>query len=103
MLDTDSVIPPDVLMKSPIVLELDALNEDEKALMMMFIPTYVYEHARSTRRSGSPLRHVLVVEEAHNLIGRSDEGSQYRANPKEHAIGCCTGCLQRCAHWGRAF
>lgn len=93
MLDTDSVIPPDVLMKSPIVLELDALNEDEKALMMMFILTYVYEHARSTRRSGSPLRHVLVVEEAHNLIGRSDEGSQYRANPKEHAIRLFTRML----------
>jgi hypothetical protein len=34
-----------------------------------------------------------VVEEAHNLIGRSDEGSQYRANPKEHAIRLFTRML----------
>ena len=87
MLDTQQSIPFDDLMKSPIVMELDALNEDEKSLMMMFILTFVYEYAKSTRKSGSPLKHVLVVEEAHNLIGRGDSnGSEFRANPKEQAI-----------------
>ena len=53
-------------------MELDALNEDEKSLMMMFILSFVYEYAKSIRKSGSPLKHILVVEEAHNLIGRGD-------------------------------
>lgn len=87
MLDTRESLPPEFLMNRPVVLELDALNGDEKALLMMFILTYVYEHARATRKSGSPLRHVMVVEEAHNLIGRGSQGgSDNRANPREQAI-----------------
>ena len=87
MLDTQQSIPFDDLMKRPIVMELDALNEDEKSLMMMFILSFVYEYAKSTRKSGSPLKHILVVEEAHNLIGRGDTSvSEYRANPKEQAV-----------------
>jgi hypothetical protein len=87
MLDTRQSIPFDLLMQRPVILELDALNEDEKALLMMFILTFVYEYAKATRRSGSLLRHVLVVEEAHNLIGRGEQGSsEFRANPKEQAI-----------------
>lgn len=87
MLDTRASVPFDVLMQRPVVFELDALNGDEKALLMMFLLTFVYEYAKSTRRSGSPLRHVLLVEEAHNLIGRYGQGgSEQRANPREQAI-----------------
>lgn len=94
MLDTRKSISLDLLMKNPVVLELDSLNEDEKALMMMFILTFVYEYAKANRRSGSPLCHVLVVEEAHNLIGRGEGGgSEFRANPKEIAIRLFTRML----------
>jgi hypothetical protein len=87
MLNVRHSIPLEVLMEHPIILELDPLNDDEKALLMMFILTTVYEHAKSTRKSGSPLKHVLVVEEAHNLIGRAGrQGHEYRANPREMAI-----------------
>lgn len=86
MLDTRRSIPFDELMQRPVVLELDALNGDEKALLMMFVLTSVYEYAKATRRSGTPLSHILVVEEAHNLIGRSQIGSEHRANPQVHAI-----------------
>jgi len=87
MLDTRQSIPFDLLMQRPVILELDALNEDEKALLMMFILTFIYEYAKAHRRSGSPLRHVLVIEEAHNLIGRGEQGSsEFRANPKEQAV-----------------
>ena len=87
MLNVRNSIPLSVLMNHPVILELDSLNDDEKALLMMFILTTVYEHAKSTRKSGSPLTHVLVVEEAHNLIGRGGrQTSEYRANPREMAI-----------------
>lgn len=94
MLDTKNSISFDMLMSRPIVLELDSLNEDEKALIMMFILTFVYEYAKANRRSGSPLRHVLIVEEAHNLIGRGEgSSSEFRANPKEVAIRMFTRML----------
>ena len=93
MLDTQASIPFDVLMQRPVILELDALNGDEKALLMMFILTSVYEYAKSTRRSGAPLSHLLVVEEAHNLIGRSQIESEHRANPQVHAVRLFTQML----------
>ena len=86
MLDTMHTIPMEELMKKPIVLELDSLNGDEKSLIMMFLLVYVFEYCKVMRRSGSPLQHMLVVEEAHNLIGASGGGSEYRADPKSHTI-----------------
>lgn len=87
MLNVRRSLPLADLMHRPIVMELDALNDDEKALLMMFILTTVYEYAKSKRPSGSPLSHVLVVEEAHNLIGRTGgQNNEYRANPREQAI-----------------
>ena len=85
MLDTRYSILAEELMSRPVVLELDALNADEKALMMMFILSFVFEYCKSNRKSGMPLKHLLVVEEAHNLIGAS-HSSDGRANPKEHTI-----------------
>jgi hypothetical protein len=73
------------LMGRPIILELDSLNGDEKSLMMMFLLSYVFEYCKVRRVSGSPLKHLLVVEEAHNLIS-SQGGDTSHANPKEQTI-----------------
>lgn len=86
MLDTQFSIPMDDLMNSPIVLELDSLNGDEKALLMMFLLSYVYEYCKVKRKSGSPLRHMLLIEEAHNLISAQGQGGDNRANPKAQTI-----------------
>ena len=86
MLDTPRTIPMDELMGRPVIMALDSLNGDEKSLMMMFLLTYVFEYCKVMRRSGSPLRHMLLVEEAHNLIPASGKGSDNRADPKAHTI-----------------
>lgn len=85
MLDTKKSIPMEDLMNRPVILELDSLNGDEKSLLMMFLLNYVYEYCKVKRKSGSPLKHMLLVEEAHNLIG-ADAGSSSRGNPKEKTI-----------------
>ena len=85
MLDTQKSIPAEELMQRPIVLELDSLNGDEKSLIMMFLLTYVFEYCKVNRKSGSPLKHMLLVEEAHNLIGATG-GSENRADPKVKTI-----------------
>lgn len=86
MLDTQSSIPMDELMGRPVILELDSLNGDEKSLLMMFLLSYVYEYCKVRRKSGSPLRHMLLVEEAHNLIAANRSGSDSRADPGEKTI-----------------
>lgn len=85
MLDTKQSIPYEELMAAPIVLELDSLNGDEKSLLMMFLLTYVFEYCKAFRKSGSPIKHLLVVEEAHNLIGNNG-GNENRADPSAKAI-----------------
>lgn len=86
MLDTRHSIPMEDLMQRPVVLELDSLNGDEKSLIMMFLLSYVYEYCKVNRKSGSPLRHMLLVEEAHNLIAAQDGGGSHRADPKAQTI-----------------
>lgn len=55
------------LMTRPTVLELDALNDEEKALVMLFLLTLLREHCRASRVD-SQLQHVTVVEEAHRVM-----------------------------------
>ncbi|MBR3358876.1 MAG: ATP-binding protein [Solobacterium sp.] len=87
MLDTRHTIPMDELMEKPVVLELDSLNGDEKSLLMMFLLTYVFEYCKVRRKSGSPLKHMLLVEEAHNLISSQKGGSSdTRADPSGQTI-----------------
>ena len=86
MLDTPHSIPMEELMGRPVILELDSLNGDEKSLLMMFLLSYVYEYCKVARKSGSPLRHMLLVEEAHNLIGANKGSSDSRADPGEKTI-----------------
>lgn len=86
MLDTKHTIPMEDLMNRPVVLELDSLNGDEKSLMMMFLLSYVFEYCKIKRKSGSKLKHMLFVEEAHNLIPANASGSDSRANPKAKTI-----------------
>jgi DNA helicase HerA-like ATPase len=74
-------------MTKPVVLELDGLNDDEKALAMMFLSATVRAHAKANRRSGVGLTHVILLEEAHNIIGRGGGGGgEGQANPKEVAV-----------------
>lgn len=86
MLDTRHSIPMEELMGRPVILELDSLNGDEKSLLMMFLLSYVYEYCKIRRKSGSPLRHMLLVEEAHNLIAANRSSSDSRADPGEKTI-----------------
>jgi hypothetical protein len=91
-------VPVNVFMERPVILELDALNDEEKALAMMFILTlvraYAKANARKRRESGHKLSHVVLVEEAHNVIGRGDRyGGNDKANPKEVAIRFFTNML----------
>lgn len=87
MLNTKKSIPAKVLMNMPIILELDSLNEEDRALITMFILTMVREYATAQRKSGSSLKHVLLIEEAHNIIGNISAGrASDTVNPKVKAI-----------------
>ncbi|GKT09125.1 ATP-binding protein [Desulforhabdus sp. TSK] len=94
--NTVQSVPVTEWMKRPVIFELDALNLEEKALMMMFILTQIRAYAKVTPRSnGKPLRHVVLVEEAHNVIPRRRGGgtSDSRADPQAEATQFFTSML----------
>lgn len=74
------------LLTKPVVLELDYLNEEQTNLLTMFVLSRVREYVRATRTSKSQLKHVIVLEEAHNIIGNTDDGGVgEQADPKAEA------------------
>lgn len=104
MMNTRASIGLPFLMQHNVVLEMDALNADEKALMMMFMFTHIYEYAKESRGSNMGLQHVLVLEEAHNLIGHgASTQSQERANPRQHAIDLFNNMLSEMRALGEAI
>ncbi len=72
MLDTATTWPPPAqLFGQPTILELNDLNEQDKALVAMFLLTLLREYREQdkSRPSGeTKLRHITVVEEAHNVL-----------------------------------
>jgi Helicase HerA, central domain len=86
MLQASRKLPLEELMKKPIIFELGGLNQEEQSLFSLFILVFVFEYIRAvrvgkfqpqTRADGSTeratdldLRHVILVEEAHNMLGK---------------------------------
>lgn len=80
-------IPMDVLMKVPVILELNDLNQQDKSLTMMFLLMFLREYRE--QHKSSFLQHVTVVEEAHNVlenvksVGTSEISADTRAKAVE--------------------
>lgn len=58
----------DTLMNVPVVLELNDLNLEEKALVTLFLLTFLREYCDQNRRGAQGLQHVTLIEEAHNVL-----------------------------------
>jgi hypothetical protein len=80
MLNVPRSIPMDVLTTRPTILELESLNDEEKALVMLFLLTMLYEYMRTTRRERR-LQHVTIIEEAHRVMARATRPADPEAAP----------------------
>ncbi|MBR4039919.1 MAG: ATP-binding protein [Clostridia bacterium] len=71
------------LFSSNVIADISRIGSAEtKALLMGVLTTRLIEYRMAEGRMNSPLRHVTVLEEAHNLLRRhnpSSEGSSARA------------------------
>jgi len=80
---------PDIaeLVAAPTVIELDSLGADQTCLMSLFILMRIREHIKTTSFDGGGIRLVILLEEAHLVVGRSTEASpsEDNADPKSHA------------------
>ena len=65
----------DHLMKTPTIIELDRLYTDQKCLITLFLLIGIREYLKTVPNSGTIPRYVIIIEEAHNIVGRSELGS----------------------------
>lgn len=94
----NSAMPLDVaeLLAYPTVMELEALSDDDdKAFVVGLILTLISEFRQAGDPSldpyaerGSPLKHLLVVEEAHRLLKNvsQERESEHLGNPRGKAV-----------------
>jgi hypothetical protein len=96
-------LPPEILFHRPVILEMNDLNEDDKALTMMFLLTWLREWREL--HPTHPLQHVTVVEEAHNLISnvQSVGASDIAADTKAKAVGAFSNMLAEVRAYGEGI
>lgn len=83
----------EMLFEKPTVINLTSLASDEdKAFFMALLLLFIYEYRQECSElpnapkplpKAGKLRHLLVVEEAHRVLGRAEPASSFSANPKQ--------------------
>jgi DNA helicase HerA-like ATPase len=89
MLNTRESVPFDRLMSKPVILEMSQItNSDDRAFVMGLILNRCYQYWTSRRHEATgELKHLLLVEEAHNLLASAPESTDAeQANPKGKAV-----------------
>lgn len=95
--------PADVIFNRPVVLELNDLNQDDKALTMMFLLTWLREYREL--HPGRQLQHVTVVEEAHNVLSnvQSVSNTEIAADTKAKAVAAFSDMLSEVRAYGEGL
>ena len=68
-------IGDDVLFDQNVIVDISRIGSSEtKALLMGVLTMRLSEHRMCEGRINSPLRHVTLLEEAHNLLRKNSSG-----------------------------
>lgn len=106
MLNTRRSLPIRVLLRTPTVLELERIGDDEKAFLIGLLLTRLYEYrvveARCQLAPAERLRHVLLIEEAHRLLQNvSTAQDTESANPRGKAVESFANMLAEIRAYGQ--
>jgi hypothetical protein len=85
----------DQLLTAQSVIELSSLPADQACLLTFFLLTTIWARVRTMPWSGSGTRLVILLEEAHNIVGCNTDAtaSEDNADPKTHASALVCGML----------
>lgn len=103
MFGSQRSFPADLVFTRPVILELNDLNEDDKALTMMFLLTWLREYRELHARK--QLQHVTVVEEAHNVLSnvQSVANPEIAADTKAKAVAAFATMLAEVRAYGEGI
>lgn len=102
MLDVTRSLPWDALLSQPTVIELEAMgDEGDKAFVAGLLVIRLVEYRRALGQAKG-LLHLLVIEEAHRLLGNvSTATSEHTANPRGHAVETFSNLLSEIRAYGQ--
>jgi hypothetical protein len=108
MFDTRYQMPMQDLLGRPTILELEGMgNDDDKAFVMALLVIRITEHWRvnhPTQLEQGRLRQLLVIEEAHRLLARSERvGFEGEANPRATAVETFANLLAEIRAYGQGI
>jgi DNA helicase HerA-like ATPase len=63
------------LLKSDLIIELDALSNDDKKFLTEALLLWIYEF-RKNQGETQEFRHVILIEEAHNILSKKKEKTE---------------------------
>ena len=75
------------LTEVPSIIELDRLQPELACLVAVFVLTAVYKTLKASPAKNGSLRFVIIIEEAHNVVGRNTSAviSEDVVDPRAHA------------------
>lgn len=97
-------IDNDVLFDSNVIVDLSRIGSSEtKALIMGILVMRLSEHRMAHGGMNQPLRHVTVLEEAHNILKRSPEGGAEGAGLMAKSVEMLTNAIAEMRTYGEGF
>lgn len=92
LFDTINSLDFDELLQHPTIIELDAIdNPNQKSLVMMTIIIQVMQCIRSRAEMDSRLQRIIMIDEAHLLLGNNADAAQH---DDSRAASACVHFLQ---------
>jgi hypothetical protein len=76
----------DQLLNQRTIIELAGLPQEQACLLTLFLLTAVRERIKTTPWSGQGVRLVMLLDEAHNIVGSSTDASPSEANADPRAF-----------------
>ena len=103
MFNCQRSLPANIIFERPVILELNDLNEDDKALTMMFLLMWLREYRELNKKAR--LQHVTVVEEAHNVVSnvQSVGNAEISADTKAKAVAAFSNMLSEVRAYGEGI
>lgn len=95
--------PAEIFFSRPVVLELNDLNEGDKALTMMYLLTWIREYREL--HPSNYLQHVTVIEEAHNVLSNTQSvgNTEVAADTKAKSVGAFCNMLSEIRAYGEGI
>jgi len=71
VINTDLPTHIDRLLDQPVILELDALSENDKTLVVQTLLLWIHQY-RLQEKDREKLKHVILIEEAHHVLRKEE-------------------------------